>query len=107
MHGVFTALVTPFDSQNELDLSAFRRILEDQRDAGVAGVIPCGTTGESPTLTKDEKKTLIKTALETLKGSGVKVLAGTGSNNTEETIELSRWASDQGVDGLLVVTPYY
>jgi 4-hydroxy-tetrahydrodipicolinate synthase len=107
MRGVFTALVTPFDSKNELDLEAFKRILQDQRDAGVAGVIPCGTTGESPTLSKDEKKKLILTALETLKGSGLKVLAGTGSNDTADTVEFSRWASSQGVDGVLVVTPYY
>ena len=107
MRGVFTALVSPFNSRNELDLVAFKKILEDQRDAGVAGVIPCGTTGESPTLNKDEKKKLISTAIETLKGSGVKVLAGTGSNNTADTVEFSRWASDQGVDGILVVTPYY
>lgn len=107
MRGVFTALVSPFNSRNELDLEAFKRILDDQKAAGVAGVIPCGTTGESPTLTKDEKKTLIKTAVEAMKGSGVKVLAGTGSNDTVETVEFSRWASDQGVDGLLIVVPYY
>jgi 4-hydroxy-tetrahydrodipicolinate synthase len=107
MRGIYTALVTPFDSQNELDLAAYKRILEDQRDAGVAGVVPCGTTGESPTLSKDEKKKLILTAVETLKGTGVKVVAGTGSNDTEETVEFSRWASDQGVDGVLIVTPYY
>jgi 4-hydroxy-tetrahydrodipicolinate synthase len=107
MRGVWTALVTPFNSSGELDLAAFRKILIDQKEAKVAGVIPCGTTGESPTLTVDEKKTLIRTALDTLKGSGVKVIAGTGSNNTSDTVELSRWASDQGVDGLLVVMPYY
>jgi 4-hydroxy-tetrahydrodipicolinate synthase len=107
MHGVFTALVTPFTSQNELDLPAYKRILEDQRDAGVSGVVPCGTTGESPTLSPDEKKKLIQTALDTLRGTGVKVFAGTGSNNTSETVALSKWASDQGADGLLVVTPYY
>jgi 4-hydroxy-tetrahydrodipicolinate synthase len=107
MRGVFTALVTPFDSRNELDLAAFKRILEDQRDAGVAGVIPCGTTGETPTLSTDEKKKLIRTTLDTLKGSGIKVFAGTGSNDTAKTIELSRWAAEQGVDGLLIVTPYY
>jgi 4-hydroxy-tetrahydrodipicolinate synthase len=107
MRGVFTALVTPFNQQNELDLQAFKRILEDQRDAGVAGVIPCGTTGESPTLSKDEKKKLTLTAIETLKGTGVKVLAGTGTNDTAETVAFSKWASDQGVDGVLVVTPYY
>lgn len=107
MRGVFTALVTPFDAQNRLDLEAFKKILEDQRLAGITGVIPCGTTGESPTLSQDEKKTLISTAIQTLKGSGVKVIAGTGSNNTAEAVELSRWASEQGADGVLIVTPYY
>lgn len=107
MRGVYTALITPFDSRGGLDLAAFRKVLQDQKDAGISGVIPCGTTGETPTLTIDEKKKLITTAIETLKGSGVKVIAGTGGNNTAETVELSRWASDQGVDGLLVVTPYY
>ena len=71
------------------------------------GVIPCGTTGESPTLSQEEKKKLILVSVETLKGSGVKVIAGTGSNDTAATIELSRWASEQGVDGVLLVTPYY
>lgn len=107
MRGVYTALVSPFNKNGDLDLDAFRRILNDQRDAGISGVIPCGTTGESPTLSKDEKQILIKTALETLKGSGVKVIAGTGSNSTAETVELSRWASKAGVDAVLVVTPYY
>jgi 4-hydroxy-tetrahydrodipicolinate synthase len=107
MRGVFTALITPFSAQNEIDFDAYRRILHDQRDAKITGVIPCGTTGESPTLHIDEKKKLIQFTLRELKGSGLKVLAGTGSNNTAETIEFSRWASDQGVDGVLVVTPYY
>jgi 4-hydroxy-tetrahydrodipicolinate synthase len=88
-------------------LDGFKKILADQRAAGVAGVIPCGTTGESPTLTVDEKKTLIRAAIDGLKGTGVKVIAGTGSNNTAETVELSRWASEQGADGLLIVMPYY
>jgi 4-hydroxy-tetrahydrodipicolinate synthase len=105
--GVWTALVTPFTANDELDLEAFKRILKDQRDARITGVIPCGTTGESPTLSIAEKKTLIETALRELKGTGVRVIAGTGSNSTRETVELSRWASDAGVDGVLVVTPYY
>jgi 4-hydroxy-tetrahydrodipicolinate synthase len=107
VRGVYTALVTPFDSRNELDLKAFRKILEDQVQAGVAGVVPCGTTGESPTLTLAEKKMLIHAALEVCRGSTVKVVAGTGSNNTAETVEFSKWASDQGTSGVLIVTPYY
>jgi len=107
MRGIWTALVTPFNDKNEIDLSAFKRILKDQLAAGVTGVIPCGTTGESPTLTKAEKKLLIRTALDELKGSPVKVVAGTGTADTAETIEFSKWASEEGVDGLLLVTPYY
>lgn len=104
---LFTALITPFDSSNEVDLASYRRILADQRDAGVDGVIPCGTTGETPTLSLSEKKLLIQETLKFFKGSGVKVLAGTGNNNTAESVEFSCWASDQGVDGVLVVAPYY
>jgi 4-hydroxy-tetrahydrodipicolinate synthase len=107
MRGVWTALITPFSNDGQIDLNAYRAILRDQKAAGVTGVIPCGTTGEAPTLSSDEKRILIRTALEEMKGSGVKVIAGTGSNNTAETVEFSRWASKAGVDGILVVTPYY
>jgi 4-hydroxy-tetrahydrodipicolinate synthase len=107
MRGIWTALITPFTDSNELDLPAFKKILQDQRAAGVTGVVPCGTTGEAPTLTTEEKKLLIRTAVDDLKGSGVQVVAGTGSHNTAETIVLSQWAEQQGVDGVLVVTPYY
>jgi 4-hydroxy-tetrahydrodipicolinate synthase len=107
MRGVYTALITPFDASGKIDWPTFRRLLQEQADAGVTGVIPCGTTGETPVLTVDEKKALVTTSLQILKGSGVKVLAGTGSNNTSESIEHSRWASDLGTDGVLIVTPYY
>lgn len=107
MRGVWTALVTPFNEKNDLDLAAFERILQEQKDAGVAGVIPCGTTGESPCLSLSEKKRLISTTVEYFKGTQVRVVAGTGSNNTADSIELSQWACDQGVDGVLIVTPYY
>lgn len=107
MQGVWTALITPFTDSNEIDWLAFRRILQDQVEAGVTGVIPCGTTGESPTLTHNEKRLLVTTTLSELKGTGIKVVAGTGTNDTAETLEMSVWASQQGVDGLLLVTPYY
>lgn len=107
MQGIWTALITPFDHQNKVDFSSFRRILKDQVAAGVSGVIPCGTTGESPTLTLDEKKSLITTALEETSGSNVKVFAGTGSNCTEESLQFSLWAEKAGVDGVMLVTPYY
>ncbi len=106
-HGVFTALVTPFDSLGRLDLTAFKKILDDQANAHVTGVVVCGTTGETPTLEEKEKQDLITTAIKHLKGSGLLVLAGTGSNSTTKTIQASQWAESAGVDGLLIVTPYY
>jgi len=107
MRGVWTALITPFTSSNEIDWPAFERLLQDQKDAGISGVIPCGTTGETPTLTPTERKHLIERTVRFMKGSKTKVFAGTGTNSTAETIENSQWAAEQGVDGLLLVTPYY
>ncbi|MEK6579507.1 MAG: 4-hydroxy-tetrahydrodipicolinate synthase [Bdellovibrionota bacterium] len=107
MHGVYTALITPFGSDGQIDLPAFKALLKDQMDAGITGVIPCGTTGEAPTLLTEEKKLLIETAIDVLKGSALKVIAGTGSNNTAESIALSKWASDRGAAAVLIVTPYF
>ncbi len=107
MHGIWTALVTPFDKNSKVDLKAYKELLKNQKAAKVAGVIPCGTTGEAPTLSEEEKKTLILMALEELKGSHTKVVAGTGTNDTAETVAFSQWASKQGVAGVLLVTPYY
>lgn len=107
MKGVYTALVTPFEENGKIDRVAFRALLAHQKAAQVSGVVICGTTGESPTLSIEEKKTLIQLAREELSGSRCAVIAGTGSNDTDETVEFSRWASQQGVDGVLVVTPYY
>ena len=100
-------MVTPFDKNGNLDLAAWRRLLRRQVKAGIAGVIPCGTTGEAPALTLEEKETLIGTALEEVSGSRTQVIAGTGSNNAALTIETSKRAAALGVDGILVVTPYY
>lgn len=105
--GVYTAIITPLKPSGQLDLPAFKRILKDQKRAGVAGVVVCGTTGESPTLSDEEKQLLIQVALDELDGSKTQVIAGTGSNDTESTIEFSTWASDNGVAAVLVVTPYY
>jgi 4-hydroxy-tetrahydrodipicolinate synthase len=104
--GAFTALATPFTAKGEIDWAAYDRLLERQLRGGVSGVVPCGTTGESPTLTKDEKLKLIEAAVKACKGKAL-VLAGTGSNNTAQSIEFSKAAADRGVDGLLVVVPYY
>lgn len=107
LKGVYTALVTPFTPQGEIDESAYRHIIEDQINAQVNGIVPCGTTGESPTLTRSEKEKLILISLEMTRGTSVRVMAGTGTNSTAETVEFSKWASDAGVSAILVVTPYY
>ncbi|MGE0614281.1 MAG: 4-hydroxy-tetrahydrodipicolinate synthase [Bacteriovoracia bacterium] len=110
--GIWTALVTPFNDRGQIDWDAYAKSLKLQAEGGVNGVIPCGTTGESPTLSAEEKQKLITTTLEVLKGTPIQVAAGTGSNDTQETIEFSQWASKlsvggQKLAGLLVVTPYY
>ena len=107
MNGVITALITPFKRSGEIDYKAFEKLLALQGDSGIHGVVPCGTTGESVTLTTVEKKKLIEICVHTFKKSKTKVIAGTGTNNTTESVELSSWASQAGVDGILAVTPYY
>ena len=107
LRGVLTALITPMDGSGKIDWNAWTVLLADQLAAGVAGIIPCGTTGESPTLSTDEKKRLIESAIQACRGTSTAVVAGTGSNSTAETIALSRWAAEAGADAVLIVTPYY
>ncbi|MBI3558706.1 MAG: 4-hydroxy-tetrahydrodipicolinate synthase, partial [Deltaproteobacteria bacterium] len=104
--GIYTALVTPFLPDGSLDMKNYERLLDAQLAGGVHGVIPCGTTGESPVLSAEEKMLLIKTAAKKCKGRAL-VVAGTGSNDTHKTVQDSLAACEAGVDGLLVVTPYY
>jgi len=105
--GIWTALATPFLPDQSIDWLAWDQLLDHQIQSGVHGVIPCGTTGESPTLSTDEKKALIARALQKTKGTFTRVIAGTGSNHTQESIQLSQWASQVGAHGVLLVTPYY
>jgi len=103
--GLYTALVTPFRN-GAIDYDAAARIIEFQVAQGVDGIVPVGTTGESPTVSFNEHKEFIRKVVDIVKGR-VKVIAGTGSNSTEEAICLSRSAQDHGVDGVLLVNPYY
>lgn len=103
--GVNTALITPFRN-NKVDYTALEEIVEMQIQGGVDGIVPMGTTGESPTVSFEEHKELIRRVVELVNGR-VNVIAGTGANSTEEAICLSRSAEDSGVDGLLLVNPYY
>jgi 4-hydroxy-tetrahydrodipicolinate synthase len=103
--GVYTALITPFKN-GMVDLTAFRRLVEKQRDAGVTGIVPCGCTGEAATLVPDERKELVRIALE-VAGDSLKVVPGTGTNSTESTIALTRDAEKAGAHAAMLITPYY
>lgn len=109
--GVLTALATPFAKDQSIDVPAFRKLLQMQKDAGLHGVVVCGTTGESPTLSLSEKELLVSIALE-FQSDDFRIFVGTGSNSTAETIEASKHfaqfkANKQSVAGVMVVTPYY
>lgn len=103
--GAGTAISTPFEG-GEVNYKAYDRLLDYQLDNDIDAIIVCGTTGESATMDSDEKKRLIEHTLEKVDGRA-KVIAGTGGNNTKEAIAMSKFADIIGVDGLLVVTPYY
>lgn len=104
--GAATALVTPFDALGEIDFNAFGELIEWQISRSIDALVICGTTGESATLTDTERRRCISFAVEKA-GGRVPIIAGTGSNNAEYAKELSCFASSEGVDGILVVTPYY
>lgn len=106
--GVLTALVTPL-KDGKVDVGALCELVEWQIDAGVDGLVPCGTTGEAATLDPDERNLVIRTVVDVVKASGraVPVVAGTGSNSTKVTIELSKSAIEAGSEGVLLVCPYY
>jgi 4-hydroxy-tetrahydrodipicolinate synthase len=104
--GVAPALVTPFTKADEVDLDAFKRLIDAQIDGGVSGLVVLGTTGENPTVTHEERRALVETAVEHTAGR-VPVIIGTGTNDTRESITFSEEAVDAGADALLVVGPYY
>lgn len=109
LHGVFTALITPFrdpSGDQAVDFETFRELCKRQLHAGVAGLVPCGTTGETPTLTNDEWEQLITIAVHEANGT-VPVIAGCGTNNTRTTVQNVQRAKALGADAALVVFPYY
>lgn len=103
--GVSTALVTPF-LNNRINFPMLQILLARQISAGVESVVLAGTTGESATLSDQEKLELFRKGKEYADGS-LQIIAGTGSNDTRHAVELSIQAQEAGVDGLLVVSPYY
>lgn len=103
--GSAVAIVTPFSNES-VDYEALGRLLQFQLSSGTDAVVVCGTTGEAATLSYAERMAVIQYVVDQVNGR-VPVIAGSGANNTETAITLSRDAAQSGVDGLLVVTPYY
>ncbi|CAM3360138.1 4-hydroxy-tetrahydrodipicolinate synthase [Marinicrinis lubricantis] len=102
-----TAMVTPFDSDLQVDYAKTEELVDRLiRHQHTDSIVVCGTTGESPTLTDEEKVKLFEIAVKAA-GGRCKIIAGTGSNNTAHSIELTQLAQKAGVDGVLLVAPYY
>lgn len=102
--GAMPALITPFTKDDRIDREGLQRNIAFVEDGGVSGIVPCGTTGESATLSAAEHEEVIDIAVECAK---VPVIAGTGSNNTCEALQFTKHAADAGVDGVLLISPYY
>ena len=103
---MLTAMVTPFDENLELNYDMAAKLAEYLLEQGNDGIVVNGTTGESPTLNDDEKVQMFRTVKQTV-GERAVVIAGTGSNNTHHSIELTQKAAECGVDGIMLVVPYY
>lgn len=105
-HGVYTAMITPFNEDESLDEGALRALVDFQIEKGIAGLVPMGTTGESPTVTHEENLKVIEIVVDQAKGR-VPVIAGTGSNSTREAVDMTVRARDIGATASLQVAPYY
>ena len=103
--GSGVAIVTPFD-ESGVNLNKLGELIEWNISAGTDAIIVCGTTGEASTMSEYERKETIKYTVEKV-NKRVPVIAGTGSNNTAASVNMSKWAESIGVDGLLIITPYY
>lgn len=105
--GILTAMITPFDSDGGLDENASADLIRHLLDNGSDGLVLAGTTGEGSTVTDEEDVALWNIGVEITRDAGKTVIAGTGTNDTRHSIELTERAAACGVDGALVVTPYY
>jgi 4-hydroxy-tetrahydrodipicolinate synthase len=103
---ILTAIVTPFKADGAVDIERFRELAAHLVDNGSDGVVVTGTTGESPTLSDDERFALYAAAVEEI-GDRATVVAGTGTYSTAHSVHLTEHAHELGVDGFLIVTPYY
>ncbi|WP_123054350.1 4-hydroxy-tetrahydrodipicolinate synthase [Clostridium sp. JN-1] len=103
--GAGVAIITPFN-ESGVDFEKLKELLEWHIKSGTSAIVICGTTGEASTMTEEERKSTIKFTVDIV-NKRIPVIAGTGSNNTKAAIEMSKWAESIGVDGVLVITPYY
>lgn len=103
---IITAMVTPFNKEGNIDYPATKNLLEHLMNNGTEAVVVAGTTGESPTLSEEEKMALYQFVVEHVNGR-MPVIAGTGSYDTHSSIELTKRAEQCGVDGIMLVAPYY
>jgi 4-hydroxy-tetrahydrodipicolinate synthase len=106
LQGIHTALITPFTDDDAVDLPAFERLVARQVDAGIHGLVPCGTTGETPTLTQDEQDAVIASTVRVAAGR-VPVIAGIGANSTKIAVQNAARVAKLGVDAGLLVFPWY
>lgn len=103
---ILTAMVTPFDQDGNINSEKTKELIDHLIANGTDTLVVAGTTGESPTLSKKEKLDLFQLCVEYV-NKRVPIIAGTGSNNTAESVELTKEATELGVDGIMLVTPYY
>ena len=106
LEGIFVPNLTPFKVDGEIDEEALRELVDYLVEAGISGIVPCGSTGEASYLSREERRLVIEMVTDQVNGRAV-VVAGTGVTGTEETIKLTRDALDAGADAALVVTPFY
>lgn len=104
--GSAVAIITPFTANNKINYEKLKELIEWQIEEKTDAIVICGTTGEASTMTKEEKEKVIKFTVDIV-NKRIPVIAGTGTNNTEASIEMSKYAESVGVDGLLLITPYY
>ena len=103
---LLTAVITPFDNNGVLSTDTLWRLCRKLVHEKSDGLVLSGTTGESPNLTKDDREIIYSTAKDSV-GDKVNIIAGTGTYSTKESIEYTKMANDLGVDGIMIVTPYY
>ena len=104
--GLYTALITAFHSDKSIDYPSLEKLINEQIEASVDGVVILGTTGGSPILDDDESEEIIKLAVKTA-NSKIKIIVGTGTNKTKSSVEKSKQAEALGADAVMAVNPYY